>query len=135
VGPRRRFAWKSGIFALVSLLFCAVALYQWRASRSYFTSLRVRNAVVMMADGKFCLLISTNLPSTAARPGLSSVPLARSAVMFQWPKRFSFSRTTYAGDTNVTAVAPLWFVAIVFALPAVYWILRGPTRSPGIIQH
>jgi hypothetical protein len=128
---RKRFPWKSGVLALVSLLLCAVSLHQSWHSRTSFTSLRLGYAVLMTADGKACLLVSTQPPAGSVRQGFSSVPIDRTGargILFQWPK-FNLSSTTHqGGETTLTAVAPLWFVAILLALPPVWWIFRNGGR-------
>lgn len=129
MGPKRprsrRGAAAAAFFVLLSIA-CGV---QWWRSQSRFDSYRWRGFVLMTAQGKMCFLHSTAAPDAAARAGLHTVPHDRSkkaTTIIQWPNfGYSWPTDPLRGERKLTVVAPLWFVAAVFALHPAWWFTRG----------
>jgi hypothetical protein len=129
VGKHRRRSSRGALLAVVCLVLAAGAAFEWRRSQSSFTTLRWRGFAAMTAEGKLCLLHS-NTPTTGPdRTGLHTVPYAktgRNAAIIQWPLfGYSWPTDPASGESKLTIVSPLWFVAGLFALQPLWWFTRG----------
>jgi hypothetical protein len=129
VGTHLRRSTRGGLFALLCLLVCAGAGFEWWRSQTNFTSLRWRGFAAMTAEGKMCLLHSNTPTTDPERNGLHTVPYSRTgrnATIVQWPNfGFSWPTDPASGERKLTVVSPLWFVAGLFALHPLWWVTRG----------
>ena len=129
MGTHRTRSRRGAFTALVLFLLSAGCGYEWWRSQSNFTTLRCGGFAVMTAEGKVCVLHTDAAATGPGHDGLHSVAYDRAsktAAIIQWPT-FGYSRTTDPahGETKLTAVAPLWCVAGVLALPPAWWVMRG----------
>ena len=129
MGATHKRSRRAAFFAVICLLLAVGSVYEWQRSQASFDTLRWGGFVAMAAEGKLCLLHTDAAPSGPDRSGFHSVPYNTSkkdAVIVQWPN-FGHTWTTdpRTGETKFTLVAPLWFVAMLFTFPTVWWFLRG----------
>jgi hypothetical protein len=117
------------IAALCLLVAVGAGFMAWR-SKANFDSFRWGGVglVVMTSQGKVCLLHTSSAPTGPDRTGLHTVPFdaTRSGTIIQWPTfGYSWPTNPATGESKLTVVAPLWFVAALFATPAAWWLFRG----------
>jgi hypothetical protein len=138
VGPQRQRSRRNNLIAFVCLLLAAGSAFEWWRSQANFSSLRFGGFSMMSAQGKVCLLHSNRTSVGTPHDGFHTVPYDRgdkAPTIVQWPLfGFSWPTDPATGESKLTAVAPLWFVAGAFALHPAWWLTRG-RRSAGIADE
>jgi hypothetical protein len=128
VAIQRKRSRRGAILVLILMLLSAASVVEWWRSQANFTSARWAGFVAMTAEGKICLLHSSNQPAKPVLVGFHSVPYNRAdadGIIIRWPM-FDYGWTTDArGDSRISLVMPLWVVAMLFALPTAWWFGRG----------